>query len=134
VASDLPDLQIVVAGEHARSSSTIATSGAYVVIVSTTVPALAVTLTSVYLGVIDGDTSASHLRLAPRRAALLTHRVLTGLQPGATHARACMLDHSAELRDALAQLTHADVRVDIAPDVLEHASAAWTATGRDTPQ
>ncbi len=47
VTRDLPALEILVAGEHARSFSTIAVSGAYVVVVTTTVRALAYTLTSV---------------------------------------------------------------------------------------
>jgi len=125
VTRDLPALDIVVAGEHARSSSTIAASGAYVVVVTTTVAALAYTLTSVYLGAIAGDTLASHLRLGPRRSPALSHRLLAGAQSGATHARVAMLDHVAELQDALGELTREPVSIDIGAEVLEVADATW---------
>jgi hypothetical protein len=63
VRSELPGLMIAIGGAAVRSSWTIATVGGYVVVVATAVPPLGVTLTSVYLGQIDGDTAASHLRL-----------------------------------------------------------------------
>jgi hypothetical protein len=127
VTADLPALSILVAGEPARSSSTIAATGGYVVVVTTTVPALALTLTSAYLGALarDAELSAAHLRLAPQLQPQLSHRFLTGWQPGSTHARACMLDHAAQLRDALAELTGAPVTIDVGSDVLEHAAGAW---------
>lgn len=131
VAPELPDLLILVAGERARSSSTIAASGAYVVVVTSTVSALALTLTSVYLAPIAaaGDTSASHLRLAPRCEPQLAHCVLSGQQAGSTHARTCMLDHAMQLREALAQLTGQQVAIDVEPAALEHAAAVWQDAG-----
>ena len=122
---DLPALEILLAGEHAANFSTIAASGAYVVVVTTTVRALAYTLTSVYLGAIAGDTLASHLRLSPQRSPALSHRLLSGAQSGATHARVAMLDHAAELQTALVDLTGQQVRVDVGAQVLQDAGAAW---------
>ena len=135
VAVDLPALSIVVAGRHAPSSSTIATTGGYVVVVTTTLPELALTLTSVYLGALadDGELSAAHLCLVPGYAPQLSHRFLTDRRPGSTHARACMLDHVAQLRDALGALTAAAVTIDVGPDVLALAAGAWDPPQRPTP-
>jgi hypothetical protein len=45
------------------------------------------------------------------------------------HARACLLDHAAELQHALADFTGADVRVDVSPRALERAAEAWDPPG-----
>lgn len=138
--SELPDLTITIAGAARRSSSTIDTVGGYVVVVATAVPRLAVTLTSVYLGQIDGDTGATHLRLAPERRAELSHRIVpaapvspaastTGRQPGTAHARSCVLDHAAELQQLLAELAGDVVTIDVGPVALERAAGAWRADG-----
>jgi hypothetical protein len=43
------------------------------------------------------------MRLAPGRSAGFSQRMLEAM-PGETHARACLLDHAAELCDALDEL------------------------------
>jgi hypothetical protein len=135
VRSELPDLTITIAGAAQRSSSTIDTVGGYVVLVATAVPRLAVTLTSVYLGQIDGDTGATHLRLVPERRAELLYRVVpaaplspasaAGRQPGTAHARSCVLDHAAELQQLLAELADDVVAIDVGSAALERAVGMW---------
>lgn len=122
---ELPALSVTVDGEPQRSSSTIGTIGAYIVAVATAVPGAGVTLTSVYLGQIGGDTAATHLWLAPGQAARLDHRDL-GAQIGDAHARNCMLDHAAELQQLLADLAGATVTIDIPPAALDRAATVWT--------
>ena len=122
----LHDITVAIATTPQPSSTTIATAGAYVVVVATTLPDRAVGLTSCYLGEIDGDTAASHLHLGPGPEERLSQRVLPGDQPGLTHARTCLLDHAAELQTALAELTGEAVSVDVAPRALDQAATAWT--------
>jgi hypothetical protein len=45
---------------------------------------------------------------------------------GQTHARACLLDHALELRDALDELIpDEEVIVDVSDDALARAAAVW---------
>jgi hypothetical protein len=48
-----------------------------------------------------------------------------GARAGLTHARACLLDHAAELQAALVDLTREPVSVDVGPRSLEQATRAW---------
>jgi hypothetical protein len=41
------------------------------------------------------------------------------------HARACLLDHAAELQHTITELTGAQVLVDITASALARASQAW---------
>jgi len=121
----LPDVTITIAGDEQRSSSTIATVGGYVVVVATALPAAGTTLTSCYLGQISGDTAATHLLLTPRDGAEFEHRVVPG-QLGEDHARACLLDHAAELQVALTPAEDVQVQIDVGPVALTRAAAAWS--------
>ena len=109
--------------------TTIGAVGAYAVIVTTTLPALGVTLTSGYLAAMIGDIAASHLCSVPGAPPIIDQHVLPGQQPGQTHAQACLLDHVAELRDVLDayHASAAAVTVTIADTTLEHADRAWSA-------
>ena len=122
----LDDVTVAIAATPEPSSTTIATAGAYVVVVATTLPERAVGLTSCYLGEIDGDTAASHLHLGPGPQERLSQRVLPGAQPGLTHARTCLLDHAAELQTALAELTGETISVNVGARALDQAASAWT--------
>jgi len=122
----LPDVTITIAGEKQRSSSTIATVGGYVVVVATALPAAGITLTSCYLGQIGGDTAATHLLLAPDDGAQFHHRIVSG-ELGEDHARACLLDHAAQLQAALTA-EDLDVRIDVGQLALARAEAAWSQT------
>jgi hypothetical protein len=125
VRRDLPDLTVSIDATPEPSSSTIATAGAYVVVLATTLPDRACGLTSCYLGELDADTAVSHLHLGPERHAELTQRVLPGGRPGLTHARTCLLDHAAELQERLADDLGETVRVEVGERTLEHAGLAW---------
>ena len=72
-----------------------------------------------------GTTAVSHLRLAPGQRPAIAQRVLEGL-PGQSHARACLLDHAAELRGALEELLEdEEVSVELAEATLELAARVW---------
>ena len=122
---ELDSFRITVAGELATSSTTIGALGAYVVVVATTVPDRVAGVTSCYLGDVGGAIAASHLRLGPHGSAQLRVEVLDRPTHVDDHARACLLDHAAELQHALAELTGADVSVDVSPRALERAVEAW---------
>jgi hypothetical protein len=103
----------------------MAAVGGYVLVVATALPALGLTLTSSYLGALRGDTAAAHLWLAPGSPPALVQRVLPRDRPGADDARACLLDHAAELQAAVADRVGETVKIDIAPSALEQASGVW---------
>lgn len=109
-----------------RCSTAIHTVSGYVVVVITVLPSRAVTLASSYLANLSGRTAVSHLRTRPDAPTEISQRVLEAL-PGQTHARACLLDHTVELREALAELLgHDEVRVEIADTALDHAERVWS--------
>ena len=96
------------------------------VVLSSVLESRAITLVSCYLADLGGPTAVSHMRLAPGRAPQVAQRVLGGL-PGQSHARACLLDHAAELRDALGELLEdEEVSVELAEDTLEQAARVWS--------
>ena len=67
------------------------------------------------------------MRLAAGQPPHVAQRVLEGL-PGQSHARACLLDHAAQLRDVLGELlADEEVAVDLAEETLEQAARVWTA-------
>jgi hypothetical protein len=125
VRTELDSFRITVAGELARSSTTIGTVGAYVVVVATTVPDHVAGVTSCYLGYVGDAIAASHLRLGPAGNEQLRVEILERPPHVDQHARACLLDHAAELQRALADLTGADVSIDVSPRALERAVEAW---------
>jgi hypothetical protein len=87
----------------------------------------ALTVVSCYLADLGGPTAVSHLRLLPGRPRQVAQRVLEALA-GQLHARACVLDHAAELRDTLGELLeHEQVSVDVAEATLEQAARVWGA-------
>jgi hypothetical protein len=87
-------------------------------------------LTSCYLGQPGGALATSHLHLGPDRHEQLAQHVVPPGRLHATIARACLLDHAAELQTALAELADARVAVDVALTALARAADAW---GPPTP-
>lgn len=88
--------------------------GGYVVVLSSVVQSRAVTLVSCYLADLGGPTAVSHMRLVSGQPRQVAQRLLKGL-PGQSQARACLLDHAAELRSTLAEvLEHEEVSVELA--------------------
>jgi len=126
VRQALDDITVAIASTFEPSSTTIATVGAYVVVVATTLSDRAIGLTSCYVGELDGKTAVSHLHLGPGAHERLSQRILEAGQPGITHARTCLLNHAAELRAAVSEVTEQHVAVDVGARALEQAAQAWT--------
>jgi hypothetical protein len=121
----LDSFHVQVDGHPARSSTTIAGVGGDVLVVATTLPDQVLSLTSCYLSEFGGEIAASHLRSGPNRYQHLSAQVLPPAPHVEQHARACLLDHAAELQQALAELTGAQVLVDVPARALERAVEAW---------
>jgi len=107
-----------------RCSTTIQAAGAYVIVVESVVPSRAAALSSCYLADLSGDTAASHLRRALHCAPVFSQRLLA-VMPGETHARACLLDHAAELRAMLDPDGDEAVSVEVSDAALARAAAVW---------
>ena len=109
-----------------RCQTVVEAVGGYVVAVSSVFQGRAVTVVSCYLADLAGPVAVSHLRLAPGRAPEVSQRVLESLA-GVSHARACLLDHAAVLRDALDDLLAEEEEVGVEVDevALERASSVW---------
>jgi hypothetical protein len=128
----LENITVSLAGRATPSETTLATVGAYVVVVATTLPDVGGHLTSVYLAALNvGPIAASHLLTAPGEPPRITQRGLHAGPASVTHARACLLDHAAELRDALAARTAQAVGVDVPTATLQTAEQAWGEPRRD---
>ena len=109
-----------------RCATAIENASGYVVVLSSVLESRAVTLVSCYLADLAGPTAVSHMRLVPGQPPRVAQRVLEGL-PGQSHARACLLDHAAELRDALGELLEdEEVSVELAEETLEQAARVWS--------
>jgi hypothetical protein len=122
----LDDITVAIASKIKPSSTTIATVGAYVVVVATTMPDRATGPTSSYLGEVDAETAVTHLYLGRGPRGRLVQRTLESSHAGVTHARTCVLDHAAELRAAIEDVTEEHVTVDVGARALEQAAEAWT--------
>src|SRR5437764_11263757 len=110
-----------------RCATVIENAGGYVVVLSSVLESRAVTVVSCYLADLGGPSAVSHLRLLPGRPRQVAQRVLEALA-GQSHARACLLDHAAELRDTLGDLLeHEQVSVDVPEATLEQAARVWGA-------
>ena len=107
-----------------RCSTTIQAAGAYVIVVETVVPSRTAGLSSCYLADLKGRTAVSHLRRAPASPPVFSQRVVTGMA-GATLARACLLDHAAELRAMLDPEGEEAVSVEVSDAALARAAAVW---------
>ena len=81
-------------------------------------------LSSCYLADLKGRTAVSHLRRAPASPPVFSQRVVTGMA-GATLARACLLDHAAELRAMLDPEGEEAVSVEVSDAALARAAAVW---------
>ena len=112
-------------GIAVHSSSTVATVGAQALVLASTAPELALTLTSTYLAGSDGALAISHLHQRQGHERLHQHsRAATDLH--ATLAGACLLDHAAALRE-LADRSDAaaHVAVDIDHETLDQVATTW---------
>jgi len=109
-----------------RCATTIQAAGAYVMVVETVVPSRSAGLSSCYLADLSGRTAVSHLRRAPGSPSAFSQRVLSGM-PGATLARACLLDHAAELQALVDPEGEEAVSVEVSDAALARAATVWRA-------
>jgi hypothetical protein len=106
-------------------ATTIEAAGSWVVAISTVVRSRSVVLASCYLADFgQSEVAVSHLWMLPGPRSEIVQRPLAQM-PGQTHARACLLDHAAELRDVLEELEQEQLAVDVAERALEQAARAW---------
>ena len=107
-------------------STAIHSASGYVVVVISVVRSRALLVASSYLADLSGETAASHLRSSPGVRGEFAQRIIERM-PGQTHARACLLDHAAEVKDALEELLHGEeVMVEISDQALTEAARVWS--------
>jgi hypothetical protein len=124
VRLELEGVQVRGRGWAESCASTIENASGYVVTVISVLQSRAIALVSCYVADLGGESAVTHMRLATDQRASFEQRVLGGL-PGASHARACLLDHAAELRVLLEELLQQAVTVEIAERSLQDASGVW---------
>jgi hypothetical protein len=107
-----------------RCTSSIENASAYVVSLITVVEHCSLALVSTYVGDLHGEVAVTHMWLPPGHQASFRQRVLTGL-PGTAYPRACVLDHSAELRTVLEDLLDEPIGIEISERSLEDAARVW---------
>ena len=118
MATTLPALTITVDGQPSPAQ-TSAAGVADAAVLTTAVPHIALTLTSVYLA----GALAAHLIRAPGRPPRLDVDDVDPDELPVTHARQrCLLNHAAALQRAAAQLTAREVTIDV-PDSAVTAAA-----------
>lgn len=122
----LTAVDVTIDGQPQASSTSIGTLGAYAVVVATALPDHGITLTSCYLADMHSEIAAAHLCSAPGQHTQIDQRLLPPEQPGQTHARACLLDHAAELQTRVAELAGAAVTIDVSAQALRAATGAWS--------
>ncbi len=106
------------------ASTTIAAVGGNVIVLSSAIPARALTLTSSYLADSDGGLAVTRL-VADAHAERFSQERIAASDHRSTLAGACLLDHAAALRELLSQHTGTLVTVDVDPHALERAAEAW---------
>jgi len=123
-------LEIAVDGAPQSSETTLGTVGGHAIVITTALPDIGITVISAYIAAIVGDIAVSHIRSIPGGPPVIHQHVLGGLQPGETHAQACLLDHAAEVRDMLDAFhaSTATVTVAIADGALATADRVWHAS------
>jgi hypothetical protein len=120
---ELEGVEVRGAGWAEACSMTMHHASAYVVSVITVVPTRALALVSAYVADLSGHAAVTHLRLPPGGRSFSQQEL--GRLPGSSHARACLLDHAAELRLTLEQLLDEPVRIEIPDAALERAGSLW---------
>jgi uncharacterized protein with beta-barrel porin domain len=125
VAIELSAVQVHSRRCSETCSTAIHSVSGYVVVVISVLESRALLVASSYLANLSGRTAASHLRSSPTVRGEFAQRIIERM-PGQTHARACLLDHVAELRDAVAEaLDDEQVTVEISDDALTEAARVW---------
>ena len=114
-----PGPEVRLGGNRVRSSTTVAGVGAYHLALATVLPDRGVELHSFYTGHDRiGETSVTHLLLAPRGRELRTAPCRNAEVPVMWAHRRCLYDHLQCLADWLRELGHEDVRIELDDDAL----------------
>ena len=124
VRVELAGIEVRAASWVERCTSSIESASAYVVSVITVVERRSLALVSTYVGDLHGEIAVTHMSLPPGQQASFRQRVLTGL-PGTAYPRACVLDHSAELRTVLEELLGEPIGIEVSERSLEDATRVW---------
>ena len=123
---------VVRADEWSETCSTAIDSvSGYVVVVISVLESRRLLVASAYLAHVGGPTAVSHLRSNPHAPGRFRQRIIERM-PGQTHARACLLDHAAEVRDALDELIpDEEVMVEVSDEALARAAHVWSRCAKD---
>jgi hypothetical protein len=130
VRRELDGVEVISDGVRERCSTSIEAVSGYVVSAISVVQTRAVTLVSCYLAALAGETAVSHMRLVPGQDPRFSQRLVSAMA-GETHARACLLDHAAELQETLGQDDDAGVGVEMTDAALGRGAAVWRSALED---
>lgn len=104
-------------GYPVRTSTTVASSGAYHVALATVLPDRGIEVHSFYTGHDRlGRSSVTHLLLAPRAGELHTESLRHSEIPVMWARRRCLYDHLHRVADFLRELGHERVEIDVDDD------------------
>ena len=122
----LEGVRITVGDDRLNCSTELVSDSGFVVTAITVVPDVGVQLVSCYVAGLQGPAGATHMLSASGTPRFEQHTVHLA---GVNLARACLLDHAAELRELL-EVEHAlgDVRVDLSDRALTDAQRVWDPT------
>jgi hypothetical protein len=125
----LEGVRVTVGADRLDCSTELASEGGFVVTAITVVADVGVQLLSCYVAGLQGPAAVTHMLSASGAPRFEQHTVQLA---GATLARACLLDHAAQLRELL-EVEHAldDVRVDIQDRTLADAQRVWEPSAAD---
>jgi hypothetical protein len=131
MAIELSGMQVRADEWSETCSTAIDSVSGYVVVVISVLESRALLVASAYLAHVGGPTAVSHLRSSPGRASRFRQRIIERMA-GQTHARACLLDHAAELRDALDEvIPDEEVTVEVSDCALAQATRVWSQHPQD---
>jgi hypothetical protein len=125
----LDGVRVTVGNDQLDCSTQLASEGGFVVTAITVVTDAGTQLLSCYVAGLQGPAAVTHMVSASDAPRFEQHEVQLA---GATLARACLLDHAAQLRELL-EVEHAldDVRVDIQDRTLADAERVWQPSATD---
>lgn len=121
---ELEGVTVSGAGWSEACATTIENASGYVVSVITVLPSRTIALVSAYVADLSGTAAVTHMALPAREPAAFSQRLLEQL-PGASHARACLLDHAGELQALLDTELSEQVSVTIPETTLAAANTVW---------
>ncbi len=108
-----------------ESETTVGAFGPNVLVLSTSLTALGVTVTTTYVGAEDTDTVAIDLALCPKPAAMAVTRTMPRREVRVTHARdRCLLEHLQRVQTAIELCTGRRAQVETGDDALARVAVA----------